>query len=61
MAIMSHVIFYISPSPVLLIGVSYKVYLGAVISATILVVLTVSVTAWVSESYLASLVACGTS
>ena len=32
-----------SPCPVLLIGISYRVYLGAVISAIILVVLAVSV------------------
>lgn len=32
-----------SPCPVLLIGISYRVYLGAVISVIILVVLAVSV------------------
>ena len=36
-----HVIAH--PCPVLLIGISYRVYLGAVISAIILVVLAVSV------------------
>ena len=38
-----HVLYY-KPVSCMLIGVSYKVYLGAVISAIILVVLAVSVT-----------------